>query len=189
MLAFCRLSGRCSGEGGERGGGKLGRLELGRSVSNPPLLWNWIASFSISVEACRSLLCHLHFCHHIKMQSGKRLADIAAPAVEAAVVEQPQVKKESAKQRARIEQGLAEVRVESIRVDGLVSDSLENLVGYSGRRQHRASSCRRVAVEHTRESGSLSSRARCWALSSSESSTRTRGGCSATYCTRCSLAA
>lgn len=55
------------------------------------------------------------------MQTGKRLADIAAPAVEAAPVEQPQVKKESAKQRARIEQGLAEIRVESIRVDGLVS--------------------------------------------------------------------
>ncbi|ORY65620.1 hypothetical protein BCR35DRAFT_322361 [Leucosporidium creatinivorum] len=53
------------------------------------------------------------------MQSGKRLADIAAPAIEATPVEQPQVKKESAKQRARIEQGLAEVRVESIRVDGL----------------------------------------------------------------------
>ena len=55
------------------------------------------------------------------MQAGKRLADIAAPAVEVQPVEQPQVKKESAKQRARIEQGLAEVRVESIRVDGLVS--------------------------------------------------------------------
>jgi len=68
------------------------------------------------------------------MQSGKRLADIAAPAVEVAVAEQPQVKKESAKQRARIEQGLAEVRVESIRVDGLVSSSLQNLVGSRRRR-------------------------------------------------------
>ncbi|KAK4047404.1 hypothetical protein OIV83_005451 [Microbotryomycetes sp. JL201] len=52
------------------------------------------------------------------MIPGKRLADIAAPAVPQEP-EQPQQKKESAKQKARIEQGLEETRVDSVRVDGL----------------------------------------------------------------------
>ncbi|KAK4055883.1 hypothetical protein OIO90_003140 [Microbotryomycetes sp. JL221] len=52
------------------------------------------------------------------MIPGKRLADIAAPAVPQEP-EQPQQKKESAKQKARIEQGLDETRVDSVRVDGL----------------------------------------------------------------------
>lgn len=55
------------------------------------------------------------------MQSGKRLADIAAPAVQEQVTEQPAARKESAKQKARIEKGLPETKVESIRVDAMVS--------------------------------------------------------------------
>lgn len=63
-------------------------------------------------------------CSHLSSQPNmppKRLADIAAPAPQAAPVETVVVKKESAKQKARIDKGLAEVRVERIRVDGLVS--------------------------------------------------------------------